>query len=116
MGKSQLAFWDLFGRMQLPGLEQLPAQQMALSVLWTIFAAALVIAGMARKSALLRWQALALFALVVGKVFLYDLSSLQRFYRILSFLVLGILLLVVSFLYQRRSMSHKSGKETGAQP
>ncbi|MDE3136907.1 MAG: DUF2339 domain-containing protein [Acidobacteriota bacterium] len=111
-----LEFWDLFGRIQVPGMEHWPAQQMALSVLWTIFAAALVIAGMARKSALLRWQALALFALVVGKVFLYDLSSLQRFYRILSFLVLGVLLLGVSFLYQRRAMGHKSGKETGAQP
>jgi uncharacterized membrane protein len=111
-----LEVWDLFGRIQVPGMEHWPAQQMALSVLWTIFAAALVIAGMARKSALLRWQALALFALVVGKVFLFDLSSLQRFYRILSFLVLGILLLVVSFLYQRRSMHHKSEKETGAEP
>ncbi len=111
-----LEVWDLFGRMQVPGLEHWPAQQMALSVLWTIFAAAMVLAGMARKSALLRWQALALFALVVGKVFLYDLSSLQRFYRILSFLVLGILLLGVSFLYQRRALGHKSGKETGARP
>jgi uncharacterized membrane protein len=108
--------WDLFGRIGVPGLERWPAQQMALSVLWTLFAAALVFAGMTRKSALLRWQALALFALVVGKVFLYDLSSLQRFYRILSFLVLGILLLVVSFLYQRRAMVHKSRNETGAQP
>jgi uncharacterized membrane protein len=111
-----LEVWDLFGRIQVPGMEHGPAQQMALSVLWTIFAAALVIAGMARKSALLRWQALALFALVVGKVFLYDLSSLQRFYRILSFLVLGVLLLVVSFLYQRRAVGHKSGEGTGAQP
>jgi uncharacterized membrane protein len=111
-----LEIWDLFGRIQVPGMEHWPAQQMALSVLWTVFAAALVLAGMARKSALLRWQALALFALVVGKVFLYDLSSLQRFYRILSFLVLGVLLLGVSFLYQRRATSHKTGKESGAQP
>lgn len=111
-----LEAWDLFGRMEVPGLEHWPAQQMALSVLWTIFAAALVLAGMIRKSALLRWQALALFALVVGKVFLYDLSSLQRFYRILSFLVLGILLLVVSFLYQRHAAGHKPRDETGAKP
>jgi uncharacterized membrane protein len=44
----------------------------------------------------------------VGKVFLHDLSSLERFYRILSFLVLGILLLVVSFLYQRRAIAQRS--------
>jgi uncharacterized membrane protein len=39
---------------------------------------------------------------VVSKVFLYDLSFLERAYRILSFLVLGAVLLAVSFFYQRR--------------
>jgi len=36
------------------------------------------------------------------KVFVFDLSYLERFYRILSFFVLGCVLLVVSFLYQRK--------------
>ncbi len=106
-----LEFWDLFGRLPVAGLEHGAAQQMALSVLWTVFAAGLIVVGIVRKSALLRWEALALFALVVGKVFLYDLSSLERFYRILSFLVLGVLLLVVSFLYQRRTSGQKVRKE-----
>lgn len=35
------------------------------------------------------------------------LSTLSRFYRIISFLVLGVLLLGVSFLYQRRSLAQK---------
>jgi uncharacterized membrane protein len=48
------------------------------------------------------YAGLALFGLAAGKVFLYDLSFLERTYRILSFLVLGIVLLVVSFFYQRR--------------
>lgn len=110
-----LEFWDLFGRLPVAGLQHRAAQQMALSVLWTVFAAGLILLGIVRKSALLRWEALALFALVVSKVFLYDLSSLERFYRILSFLVLGVLLLVVSFLYQRRSVSQKARKEGGGQ-
>jgi uncharacterized membrane protein len=42
----------------------------------------------------------------VGKVFLFDLSFLERFYRIVSFVALGAVLLVVSFIYQRR---HPSG-------
>jgi uncharacterized membrane protein len=58
--------------------------------------------GIQNKSAILRWQSLLLFGLVVGKVFLYDLSFLERAYRILSFFVLGAALLAVSFLYQRR--------------
>jgi uncharacterized membrane protein len=35
-------------------------------------------------------------------VFLYDLSTLERVYRILSFIALGILLLAISFAYQKK--------------
>ena len=83
------------------------AQQLGLSILWAIYATALILLGMIRRVALLRWQALTLFGVVVAKVFLFDLSELSRFYRILSFLILGVLLLAVSFLYQRRSASRK---------
>ena len=72
-------------------------------MLWTAYASALILIGIKRQSALLRWQALVLFGLVVIKVFLYDSSYLQRFYRILSFLILGLMLLVVSFLYQSKA-------------
>jgi uncharacterized membrane protein len=52
---------------------------------------------------MLRWQALILFGTAVLKVFLYDSSFLERFYRIVSFFILGIVLMVVSFLYQRKT-------------
>jgi len=94
-------FWDYFGKAST-GIEATLAQHLALSVLWTAYAGVLLFLGMQGKSALLRWQSLLLFGLVVGKVFLYDLSFLERAYRILSFFVLGAVLLVVSFLYQRR--------------
>ena len=35
------------------------------------------------------------------KVFVYDVSQLDRGYRIVSFIVLGVLLLAISFVYQR---------------
>jgi len=49
-----------------------------------------------------RWQALALLGVVIAKVFLFDLSFLDRFYRIISFLLLGVALMLISFFYQRR--------------
>ncbi|HEV2489580.1 MAG TPA: DUF2339 domain-containing protein [Candidatus Acidoferrales bacterium] len=107
-----LEVWDFFWRTQALGLERWLAQQLGLSVLWTLYAAGLIAIGLARRSALLRWQALTLFGLVVAKVFLYDMSSLDRIYRIISFLVLGVLLLGVSFAYQRRAMVHKAEKKT----
>jgi uncharacterized membrane protein len=48
-----------------------------------------------------RWQALILIAITIVKVFVYDVSELDRAYRILSFIVLGVLLLAISFVYQR---------------
>ena len=57
--------------------------------------------GIARRSKLLRVMALLLLGLTIFKVFLFDLSSLEKLYRIISFIVLGAILLAVSFLYQR---------------
>jgi uncharacterized membrane protein len=99
-------FWDRFGKAST-GIEASLAQHLALSVLWTAYASVLLFLGMQSKSALLRWQSLILFGLVVGKVFLYDLSFLERAYRILSFFILGAVLLAVSFLYQRKLAREK---------
>ncbi len=94
-------FWDYFGKAG-NGTDVALAQNVALSVLWTLYASVLLFLGVQNKSALLRWQSLSLFGLVVGKVFLYDLSFLDKGYRILSFFVLGAVLLGVSFSYTRR--------------
>ena len=98
--------WGLFGRMRLDlGADTRLTQQMALSLLWTLYATGLMLWGVRSGSAAVRWLGLALFSVVVVKVFLYDLSFLERVYRIASFAVLGVLLVVVSFFYQRRAAS-----------
>jgi uncharacterized membrane protein len=74
---------------------------LGISVGWFIQAAALMTIGFWRRSAFARWQALILITLAIAKVFVYDVWSLQEEYRIVSFFLLGILLLVVSFIYQR---------------
>ncbi len=103
--------WDVYGRMRTSlGMDSWLAQQLALSLLWTLYASVLIVWGVRRASPALRWQALALFGVVVGKAFLYDLSFLQRGYRILSFFVLGVVLLIVSFLYQRRRAAGRPGE------
>jgi uncharacterized membrane protein len=72
------------------------------SLFWTLYASLLVALGVRMKSAFLRWQGLALFGLTTLKVFFVDLSDLSGFYRILSAIALGIVLLIVSFVYQRK--------------
>jgi uncharacterized membrane protein len=103
-----LELWDYFGRQSGLGIDSRLAQHLSLSLLWTAYASALIAFGIHRKSLLLRWQALALFGFVVIKVFIYDSSFLERFYRIASFFALGLVLLVVSFLYQRKVAGERS--------
>lgn len=103
-----LELWDYFGHNASLEMDRSLAQHLALSLLWTAYATVLILIGVKRSSALLRWQALALFGLVVMKVFLYDSSYLDRVYRILSFFILGVVLLVVSFLYQRRASRERA--------
>jgi uncharacterized membrane protein len=71
------------------------------SALWMAYGAMLMVIGFFRRSAFVRWQALILIAATVVKVFVYDVSQLDRGYRIVSFIVLGVLLLAISFVYQR---------------
>jgi len=78
------------------------AQQLGLSLAWTAYAVILISIGTWRDSAVIRWQALALFGCVILKAFLFDLSMLALGYRIASFFALGVMLLGASFLYQRR--------------
>jgi uncharacterized membrane protein len=94
-------FWDYFGSGPRNPSNSL-AQRLSVSILWTVYAGILMLLGMQRQWPLLRWQALFLLGIVVMKVFFYDLSSLDRVYRILSFFILGAALLVVSFFYQRK--------------
>ncbi|HTW47071.1 MAG TPA: DUF2339 domain-containing protein [Acidobacteriaceae bacterium] len=75
--------------------------QFTYSAFFMAFGAVLLGLGFWRRSAFLRWQALVLLAVSIGKVFTVDVSQLSQGYRILSFLGLGALLLAVSFVYQK---------------
>jgi uncharacterized membrane protein len=77
------------------------AKQLSLSVIWVLYGAGLLLAGSAWRVRLLRLMGLGLLSLTALKVFFWDLSSLDRVYRIVSFIVLGAILLAVSYLYQR---------------
>ncbi len=77
------------------------ARDFTYSAIWMLYGGALMLIGFWKRSAFLRWQAIVLLALTAAKVFFYDISALERGYRIVAFIVLGIILLAVSFFYQR---------------
>ena len=72
-----------------------------ISILWSLFALGLILRGIAKRERTLRYLGLGLFAVVAWKVFFIDLSRLDQLYRIVAFIVLGILAGCGSFLYLR---------------
>jgi uncharacterized membrane protein len=82
--------------------------QMALSVVWATYAAVLAAIGFVRRSSATRWASLSLFALTVVKAMLVDIAQLQQLYRIIVLLVLGVLLLLVTWGYHKAFQARES--------
>jgi len=70
-------------------------------VLWGVIAMILMIWGLNRKEMLLRRIALVFFGLIIIKFYAYDVWNMSQFGRIISFVLLGVILLLVSFLQQK---------------
>lgn len=75
----------------------------AVTIWWALAAICLVLFGLFRNLRRFRYCGLALFALVLFKIFFFDLAGLRDLERIAAFIGAGILLLLLSFAYQRMS-------------
>jgi uncharacterized membrane protein len=98
-----ISFWQL----RAETVDAYVAREMMLSASWVLYAASLVVLGMRKKYAPIRYFAIVLFGIALLKVFLIDLETLGGVYRIAGFVVVGLILLVVSFLYQRNALDRK---------
>jgi uncharacterized membrane protein len=73
----------------------------AYSAVWIVAALGLLAVGILRGEGLWRKAALAVLAVTVLKVFLYDMGDLTGLLRVASFLGLGLALIGLGFLYRR---------------
>lgn len=89
-----------------------------ISILWSLFAIGLLLTGIGRNRKSLRYIGLGLFGVVVWRVFFVDLATLDAFYRIVAFIVLGLLLLCGSFIYlkYRETFAIPSGGDKPESP
>ena len=91
-------------------------RNLLMSLWWIAYAVILITVGALGKSPLFRKIAMALFGASILKVFLFDALALETGYRIVSFIVLGVILLSVSFAYQKNKDKIKKfleGEEKG---
>ena len=71
------------------------------AILWGISSFILMVIGMRKKIKIVRLLSLALFAITLIKLFVYDISNISEGGKIIAFILLGVLLLVISFMYQK---------------
>lgn len=90
------AYWSAGGDVQAR-----LARELSRSLAWGAYGSLLIVVGLWRSLASLRWIGILTIGLTVLKVFFVDLSALGGIYRVVGFLVLGVLLVAVSYLYQR---------------
>ena len=84
--------------------------KLGLSILWSVYSLLLVSLGIYQKKKYLRISALVLFGVTLAKLFLYDISNLSTISKTVVLIVLGLLLLIISFLYNK--FKDKIGDET----
>jgi uncharacterized membrane protein len=72
-----------------------------LTIVWAIFSFCIIWIGMKYKYKILRIISLSIFSLALLKLFLFDIRTVSAGGKIAAFIMLGILLLVISFMYQR---------------
>ena len=75
--------------------------KLGLSILWGIYSLLLIVLGIWKGKKYLRIGAMSAFGVTLIKLFFYDISHLDTIAKTIVFVSLGILLLIISFLYNK---------------
>ena len=75
--------------------------KLGLSIIFALYALALVITGISKKLKHIRMGGIILFGITLCKVLFYDLSSLSTISKTVVLIVLGVIMLIASFLYNK---------------
>ncbi|WP_339709089.1 DUF2339 domain-containing protein [uncultured Kriegella sp.] len=94
-----IASSELLNWMDLSGSDQ--SYKLGLSILWGAYALFVIGLGIWKRRKYLRISGIVLFAITLLKLFLYDIASLNTISKTIVFVALGVLLLVISFLYNK---------------
>ncbi len=83
---------------RLDALTRSVLTQTALSIFWTVLALALMLVATRRATRGLWFVGASLMAVVVGKLFVVDLSNIGGVERIVSFIGVGLLMLIIGYV------------------
>ena len=75
--------------------------KLGLSILWGIYSLFLIVLGIWKNKKHVRIGAIVLFGITLFKLFFYDIAHLDTIPKTIVFVSLGVLLLIISFLYNK---------------
>ncbi len=81
--------------------ESAQSYKFGLSILWGVYSLFLITLGIWKRKKHLRVGAIVLFGLTLIKLFFYDIAELDTIAKTVVFVSLGVLLLIISFLYNK---------------
>lgn len=81
--------------------ESAQSYKLGLSILWGTYSLFLIALGIWKKKKHLRIGAISIFAATLIKLFFYDITHLDTIAKTIVFVSLGVLLLIISFLYNK---------------
>jgi Predicted membrane protein (DUF2339) len=76
-------------------------RDMTYTIAWALFALGLLVFGLWKRARFARYSAVGLLSVTLLKLFFHDLANLAQLYRVGAFFVLGVIAILVSFIYQR---------------
>ena len=94
VASSELLHWMDFG-----GAKN--QYKLGLSILWGVFSLAMICVGIVQRKKFIRIGAILLFGITLIKLFFYDIAHLDTVPKTIVMVSLGILLLIISFLYNK---------------
>jgi hypothetical protein len=77
------------------------AYKLGFTCLWGIYSFSLIAWGIFKQNRTMRISAISLFGITLIKLVTFDTWDLSTGYKIIAFILLGVILLVVAFLYQK---------------
>jgi uncharacterized membrane protein len=75
--------------------------KLGLSIIFAVYALAMIITGISKKMKHIRMGGIILFGITLCKVLFYDLASLSTISKTIVLIVLGVIMLIASFLYNK---------------
>ena len=104
VGSSELLHWtELY--------ESTSNYKLGLTILWGAYAILLIVMGLLQKKKYLRLSGITLISFSILKLFVYDTTHLDTLRKTIVFVVLGLLILIASFLYNKFTKNEEVKKE-----